>query len=374
MGAPVTPATPVRTPARKRSPSKRLVNILRSELWFADGNIIIIASSVAFKVHRGQLRRHSEVFDDLFSIPQPKDQDLYDGCPWVEVYDCPSDVLYFLRALYDGLYFKTPGANDFPAVAAVLRLSTKYLVEHLRQRCMARLETLSATTSRAPPARIPSSSSTSPSPSAPDLAHLLPAALYDLSRYGPSKILSGTPAPPLSLALPSSHPAFAAHTRAARKPTLPAPALLLTTFRGREAAQAYLAAFISTHLHARAPAPLCAYLEDEPPARHACRESFYFIMLNVLRSVGGIACGRDADPLFTLLQAVEMLERTDFSDGTRVCGLRMCAACKVDFRECAGRAREEVWGLLPGWFGLEGEGQGRVTQQREAREEMAMDM
>jgi hypothetical protein len=103
MGAPVTLATPVRTPARKRSSSKRLGNILRSELWFADGNIIIIASSVAFKVHRGQLRRHSEVFDDLFSIPQPKDQDLYDGCPWVEVYDCPSDVLYFLRALYDGL-------------------------------------------------------------------------------------------------------------------------------------------------------------------------------------------------------------------------------------------------------------------------------
>jgi hypothetical protein len=42
----------------------------------------------------------------------------------------------------------------------------------------------------------------------------------------------------------------------------------------------------------------------------------------------------------------------------------MCAACKVDFREGAGRAREEVWGLLPGWFGLEGEGQGRATQQR----------
>ncbi|KAJ7354523.1 hypothetical protein DFH08DRAFT_855143 [Mycena albidolilacea] len=51
-------------------------------------------------------------------------------------------------------------------------------------------------------------------------------------------------------------------------------------------------------------------------------------MLNVLRSVGGIACGRDADPLFTLLQAVEMLERMDFSDGTRVCGLRMCAVRK----------------------------------------------
>ncbi|KAJ7690939.1 hypothetical protein B0H14DRAFT_3100898 [Mycena olivaceomarginata] len=326
---------------------------------------------------RGQLRWHSEVFDDLLSIPQPKDQDLYDGWPWAEAYNCPSD--YPVKA------FPSVGPWAlFPLPRRpVLRLSTKYLVEHLRQRCMARLEvdwpsTLVVWDQREQAATDafghyqPRASCPHPLlvidlalALGPDLAHLLPAAL---------KILSGTPAPPLSLALPPSHPAFAAHTRAARKPTPPAPALLLTTFRGREAAQAYLAAFISTHLHARAPAPLCAYLEDEPPARHACRESFYFIMLNVLRSVGGIACGRDADPLFTLLQAVEMLERTDFSDGTRVCGLRMCAACKVDFRECAGRAREEVWGLLPGWFGLEGEGQGRATQQREAREEMAMDM
>ncbi|KAJ7797406.1 hypothetical protein B0H14DRAFT_3114344 [Mycena olivaceomarginata] len=298
-------------------------------------------------------------FDNLFSIPQPKDQDLYDGWPWVQVCNCPCDMFSRFRQLGLG------HCSHFPAVAAVLRLSTKYLFEHLRQRCMTRLE---VDWPRMHPLLVVDLALAL----GPDLAHL-PAALYDLSRYGPSKILSGTLAPPLSLALPPSHPAYASHTLAALKSTLPVRALL-TTFRGREAAQAYLAAFISTHLHARAPAPLCAYLEDEPPTRHACRESFYFIMLNMLRSVGGIACGRDADPLFTLLQAVEMLERTDFSDGTRVCGLRMCAACKVDFRECAGRAREEVWGLLPGWFGLEGEGQGRTAQQREAREEMPMDM
>ncbi|KAJ7339279.1 hypothetical protein DFH08DRAFT_1082618 [Mycena albidolilacea] len=295
------------------------------------------SSSVAFKAHRSQLRRHSEVFDNLFSIPQPKDQDLYDGWPWVEVYDCPSDVLYLVPAALSTMaYQREHAATDaFGHLACLLP---------------------------APPPR----HRPRPHPR-PDLAHLLPAALYDLSRYSPSKILSGTPAPPLSLTLPPSHPAYASHTRAAHKPTLPVPALLLTTFRG----QAYLFPPSSPHDCTRAPAPLCVYLEDEPPARYMRREAFYFVMLNVLRS---IACGRDADPLFTLLQAMEMLERTDFSDGTRVCGLRMCAACKVDFRECAGRAREEVWGLLPGWFWLSGEGEGRATQQREAKEEMPMDM
>ncbi|KAJ7711892.1 hypothetical protein B0H16DRAFT_1343346 [Mycena metata] len=382
MGAPVTPA---RTPARRHSQSKKIV---RSELWFLDGNVVIIASSVAFKVHRGQLRRHSEVFDDLFSIPQPQDQDLYDGCPWVEVYDCPSDVLYFLKALYDGLYFQSLRANDFPAVAAVLRLSTKYLVEHLRQHCMTRLDldwpsTLAGWDQREHAATDAQGHYT-PRLACPHpilvihlaldlgLASLLPAALYDLARYGPSKIMAGTPAPPLALAFPSESlrtPAAAA--AAARQPITLPPALLIATYRGREAAQRYLASFITTHLQRRAPAPDCLYRSPSPSdsrslapedarspeyASRPCRDSFYFIMLNLLRSVGGIACGRDADPLFTLLQAVDMLERTDFSDGQsgRMCGLRVCAACKGEFRGCVGRAREEVWGMVPGWFGFGG--------------------
>ncbi|KAJ7142423.1 hypothetical protein C8R44DRAFT_923985 [Mycena epipterygia] len=371
MGAPVTP---VRTPARRRSHSKRLCTIVRSELWFYDGNIVIIAGSIAFKVHRGQLRRHSEVFDDVFSIPQPKDQDLYDGCPWVEVYDCPSDMLYFLKALYDGLYFKTPGANDFPAVAAVLRLSTKYLVEHLRQRCMTRLEldwplTLAGWDQREQ-AATDGVGHYSPRASCPHpilvvdlaldlgLSSILPAALYDLARYGPSKILAGTPAPPLS---------FTSERSAPRKPTTLPPDFLFLTLRGRERAQRYLADFVIKELQGRAPAPDCLYLEDDHPSRMCC-ESFYFIMLNVLRSVGGIACGRDADPLFTLVQAMDMLSRTDFSDGHRQCGLKLCHPCKLNFAASANRARDEVWKLLPAWFGLMGkavEGEGELLQKRD---------
>ncbi|KAJ7431467.1 hypothetical protein B0H11DRAFT_851718 [Mycena galericulata] len=371
MGASVTP---VITPSRRRSHSKRLSNIVRSELWFCDGNVVIIAASIAFKVHRGQLRRHSEVFDDLFSIPQPKDQDMYDGCPWIEVYDCPSDVLYFLKALYDGLYFKSPGANDFPAVAAVLRLSTKYLVEHLRQRCMTRLDldwpsTLAGWDHREQ-AATDALGHYAPRASCPHpilvidvaldlgLTALLPSALYDLARYGPSKIMAGTPSPPLS---------FLFDPRVApRRPTTLSHGLLVATLRGRERAQRFLADFVIKELQGRSPAPECLHLEDEFPSR-MCRESFYFIMLNVLRSVGGIACGRDADPLFTLVQAVDMLSRTDFSDGHRQCGLKLCHPCKVDFANSATRAREEVWRLLPQWFNLDGEGSGRSAESGEAQ-------
>ena len=46
----------------------------RGDPWFEDGNIILVPESesqVAFKVHRGVLSRHSEVFQSMFDIPQP---------------------------------------------------------------------------------------------------------------------------------------------------------------------------------------------------------------------------------------------------------------------------------------------------------------
>lgn len=64
---------------------------------------MLLAGNAAFKVHRGQLERQSEVFRDLFSIPQPKEPELVDGCNWVELHDRPADVFHFLSALYDGL-------------------------------------------------------------------------------------------------------------------------------------------------------------------------------------------------------------------------------------------------------------------------------
>ena len=125
---------------------------------------------------------------------------------------------------------------------------------------------------------------------------------------------------------------------------------LNTTLAGREAGQRFLASFIDRELSGRTIAAGCA--NRAHAEGHHCRESYYFIMLNLLRAVSGIATGRDADPLFSLLQAVEMLSRTDFSDGTRQCGLRICASCKEDFSLAVAKARKEAWELIPVWFGL----------------------
>ncbi|KAI0644301.1 hypothetical protein C8Q79DRAFT_913898 [Trametes meyenii] len=365
-----------------------LQNYKTTDFWFADGNVVLLARNVAFKVHRGQLVRHSDVFHDMFSLPQPSPaeagQGLIDGCPWVEIYDDPSDVLHLLRALYDGLYFTTPSAGDFCAVAAVLRLSTKYLIEHLRRCCIARLERdwpttladwdkreMGATTDGryTPRERFAHPVLLIQLASELGLDHLLAPAFYDLSRYGPRKIAYGASITPNLLPT-----ATAAQLKARAVNDLAAVAAddsllklarpdLHATFLGREAAQRFLAAFIAKELAGRAISSNCA---NRTHARgHHCKESFYFVMLNLLRSVGGIASGRDADPLFSLQQAVEMLSRTDFSDGTKQCGLKICASCKEDFSLSVAKARREAWDQIPVWFGLKeaaGEIEGQPVQ------------
>ena len=185
-----------------------------------------------------------------------------------------------------------------------------------------------------------------------NLPSILPAALYDLSRHGPSKITFGTSCPPTAFELLLSQ--LCGSPPPIDKPVRLSRDIICRTLRGREAAQRFIATFIARDLDCRPPAVGCLYRSDDKETSSCpCHESFYFIMLNILRSVGGIASGRDADPLFTLIQATDMLFRTDFSDGrSQQCGLRLCQPCKADFALSVAKAREEAWSLLPKWFGL----------------------
>jgi hypothetical protein len=400
--------------------------LIRSDIWFSDGNIVLVAGSAAFKVHQGQLERHSEVFKDMFLVGRAGvgpsrqstsvcDEDtvneegnkIVDGCPTVDIYDCPSDVYHLLVALYDGLYvfshfhisslpypdsilcsyFPKPHARDFSVLSSVLRLSTKYFLDHLRVQCLARLAhdwpTTLADWDRREAAATDASGRYTPRDAyahpvlAINLAlelgipEVLPSAFYDLSRYGPSRILAGArPSPPVFAATDpcasrstedgaTQKPQDGTQTQGDGKIHLSHDSLV-RTLRGRELAQLYISTFLARALENR-PSATCLTSGGGvgvPPEGTAtsgsahCTESFYFIHLNVLRSVGGIAYGRDADPLFTLVQAAEMVERKDFSDGVRMCGLNMCGVCKREWKGEVGRAREEVWGLIPVWFGL----------------------
>lgn len=41
------------------------------EFWYADGNIILLARDIEFRVYKCLLAENSPVFRDMFSLPQP---------------------------------------------------------------------------------------------------------------------------------------------------------------------------------------------------------------------------------------------------------------------------------------------------------------
>lgn len=96
--------------------------LIRSQdVWYDDGNVVIQAENIVFRVFRGILASNSAVFADMFSVPQPTNvtgPDVYDSCPLIQIYDTPEDARHFLKAIHDaGLVF------------FVLRLRGRTLIE-----------------------------------------------------------------------------------------------------------------------------------------------------------------------------------------------------------------------------------------------------
>ncbi|KAH9065419.1 hypothetical protein EDB87DRAFT_1803410 [Lactarius vividus] len=116
---------------------------IRGDPWFEDGNIVLLVEDDnhnplrAFKVHRGVMARHSEVFEAMLDIPQPSPGmssmiEHIDGCPVVRMYDHPEELSDLIKALYDGVTFQQRNVGDFYFLAGILRLASKYFITHLR--------------------------------------------------------------------------------------------------------------------------------------------------------------------------------------------------------------------------------------------------
>lgn len=72
--------------------------------WLEDGNVILVAENMGFRVHRTILSMHSAFFRDMFSLPQPQTPGGFiEGCPDVRmVGDTPEDIALMLRVMYYG--------------------------------------------------------------------------------------------------------------------------------------------------------------------------------------------------------------------------------------------------------------------------------
>ncbi|KAJ7757344.1 hypothetical protein DFH07DRAFT_884988 [Mycena maculata] len=113
------------------------------ELWFADGTLVLAAEKSLFRVYGGLLAKRSAVFQDMLEFSQPEDAEAIDGCPVVHLADSDEDLKYFLRALFDYESFEPLRTKTtFDILAGIIRLSSKYQVDGLRQRALYRLSSV----------------------------------------------------------------------------------------------------------------------------------------------------------------------------------------------------------------------------------------
>ncbi|KAJ6545173.1 hypothetical protein B0H19DRAFT_1307568 [Mycena capillaripes] len=120
------------------------------ELWFADASLVFQAENSLFRVYSGILAAQSSVFRDMLSFPQPDPPESeFDGCPRIVLHDRAVDATSFFRAIYDSSFFVPPFAPPLDMLSGILRLSIKYDVDYLRQRCLRHLSDIYPTTLKA---------------------------------------------------------------------------------------------------------------------------------------------------------------------------------------------------------------------------------
>ncbi|KAF8216636.1 hypothetical protein K438DRAFT_1703693 [Mycena galopus ATCC 62051] len=111
-------------PAKRQRPEAAIIT--RSEIWHTDGNVVLQAQDMQFRVHWGILTQNSSFFRDLQALPQPPEQLTVDGCAVLELQlDAVEDVKLLLATLYNptALFQQV---IPFALVAALVRLGRKY--------------------------------------------------------------------------------------------------------------------------------------------------------------------------------------------------------------------------------------------------------
>jgi len=127
--------------------------------FLEDGNIIIILERrYLFRIYKGHLARHSQVFCDMMSLPQPdpppptthseslsipsswrfqgklvdNGEDMMDGVPVLRLTDAAADFSNLLDVLLE----ITPLEPSFDMIGGALRVANKYMFDGVPFSCL----------------------------------------------------------------------------------------------------------------------------------------------------------------------------------------------------------------------------------------------
>ncbi|KAF9454807.1 hypothetical protein P691DRAFT_716682 [Macrolepiota fuliginosa MF-IS2] len=307
----------------------------RGDPWFEDGNIVLVTheNPTAFRLHRGVLARHSEIFRDMLEFPQPEAKlESHEGCQVVCMYDHPVELSHLVKALYDGPQFQNRNVGDFFYLAGILRLATKYFIANLRAQAVRFLAQIWSYTLVGHDQMVETALQ---SPSVADLSYpyvhpihvlnlaretnvsiVIPSAIYFLSLYPLVDILQG------------DHPKLKVE-----HPSKPSSILLSADLELYTLMYQYRLTLVLHFVH-----QFCErYISTPCTPENLCAGRFRRLQLQLIRS-WSLRTG----PLHYMSQAAQELYRDQ----------NICMMCRSRFQEDVAELRRNTWEGLPQVIGL----------------------
>ena len=96
------------------------------DFWFDNRSIILYVETTLFCMHRSMLYMHSEVFADMFHIPQPPNQCAIEGCSVIQLPDSADDFAYLLKVLYDPMYTNILCCHSLDLMNQIFKLFCRF--------------------------------------------------------------------------------------------------------------------------------------------------------------------------------------------------------------------------------------------------------
>ncbi|KAI0784299.1 hypothetical protein C8Q75DRAFT_810354 [Abortiporus biennis] len=151
MDDPSVPPPPSPPPSPPDSSKTESPITHSDEWWFWDGTIVVIAEDTAYRVHKGVLSLHSEVFKDMFQIGQQSSAETFEDCPMVHVSDTASDFSLILKIIYFGgqtCYLEKDSVLELSTIQTMFVLGRKYNIPYIHRDALRRLHIYFPTTLR----------------------------------------------------------------------------------------------------------------------------------------------------------------------------------------------------------------------------------
>ncbi|GJE99724.1 hypothetical protein PsYK624_159950 [Phanerochaete sordida] len=138
-------------PSQDGQPAADTFQPRHDHLWFSDGNVVVAAKGMNFKMHAGILSWNSGVFKVLLDGAQADGggAETWEGCRVLRVEDDGTSLAELFMVLYDGGrsgFFDWKKSIELFHLREITLLALRYKIQHIVDEAVARLEHLFPTT------------------------------------------------------------------------------------------------------------------------------------------------------------------------------------------------------------------------------------